>query len=131
MKCFAHSRAKKNAFSDPWLNSVPPDLLKSPSAVSCARSSLESPFVRKVLLACEKKGLTYEDKVLVPFPKTPEFIAMNPLGKIPILEISDGRFIADSSVICAYLEKVHPEPALMPDDLYQSRSGTQFNSKSR
>ena len=49
------------------------------------------------MVACEEKGLTYEDKVLVPFRKTPEFIAMNPLGKIPILEISDGRFIADSS----------------------------------
>ncbi len=78
-----------------------------------------SPFVRKVMVACEEKGLSYEDKVLIPFPKTPEFIAMNPLGKIPILEISDGRFISDSSVICAYLEKVHPTPALMPEDPYQ------------
>ena len=78
-----------------------------------------SPFVRKVMVACEEKGLTYEDKVLIPFPKTPEFIAMNPLGKIPILEIADGRYISDSSVICAYLEKVHPEPALMPEDPYE------------
>ncbi len=78
-----------------------------------------SPFVRKVMVACEEKGLSYEDKVLIPFPKTPEFIAMNPLGKIPILEISDGRYISDSSVICAYLEKVHPEPALMPEDPYE------------
>ncbi len=78
-----------------------------------------SPFARKVMVACEEKGLAYEDKVLIPFPKTPEFIAMNPLGKIPILEISGGRYISDSSVICAYLEKVHPEPALLPDDPYQ------------
>ena len=73
-----------------------------------------SPFVRKVMAACEEKGLSYEDKVLIPFPKTPELLKMNPLGKIPILEIADGTYIQDSSVICAYLEKVHPKPALLP-----------------
>jgi len=78
-----------------------------------------SPFVRKVMVVCEEKGLDYEDKLLIPFPKTPELIAMNPIGKIPILEISDGRYISDSTVICAYLEKVHPQPALMPEDPYQ------------
>jgi glutathione S-transferase len=78
-----------------------------------------SPFVRKVMVAFEEKGLAFEDKVLIPFPKTPELMEMNPIGKIPVLEISDGRFIPDSSVICAYLEKVHPDPALMPSDPYQ------------
>ncbi len=75
-----------------------------------------SPFVRKVMVACEEKGLAYEDKPLIPFPKTPELMAMNPLGKIPILELADGSYIPDSSVICAYLEKAHPEPALLPSD---------------
>ena len=75
-----------------------------------------SPFVRKVMVAFEEKGLSYEDKPLIPFPKTPEFLAMNPLGKIPILELADGTYISDSSVICAYLEKVHPQPALLPED---------------
>jgi len=75
-----------------------------------------SPFVRKVLVYCEEKGLSYESKDLIPFPKTPELLEMNPLGKIPILEIADGTHLPDSSVICAYLEKVHPEPALLPDD---------------
>src|SRR5262249_20266554 len=41
-----------------------------------------------------------------------------PLGKIPVLE-HDGRFVNDSSVICAYVEKVHPEPALFPKDPYE------------
>lgn len=39
---------------------------------------------------------------------------MNPLGRIPILEEPDGNLIADSSVICDYLENVHPEPSLYP-----------------
>ena len=75
-----------------------------------------SPFVRKVIVACEEKGLAYEDKPLIPFPKTPELLAMNPLGKIPVLELDDGTFLPDSSVICAYLEKVHPKPALLPEE---------------
>ena len=78
-----------------------------------------SPFVRKVIVAFEEKGLAYEDKPLIPFPKTPELLAMNPLGKIPILELADGSYIPDSSVICAYLERVHPEPALLPEDPVQ------------
>ena len=74
-----------------------------------------SPFVRKVLVACEEKGIPYAAEDLVPFPKTPELLALNPLGKIPILQ--DGDFvIPDSSVIIAYLERLHLTPALYPED---------------
>ncbi len=75
-----------------------------------------SPFARKVMVACEEKGLSYENKPLVPFPKTPEFLAMNPLGKIPVLELPDGTYLPDSSVICAYLERAYPEKPLLPTD---------------
>lgn len=74
-----------------------------------------SPFVRKVVVALEEKGIPYEQQDLVPFPKTDELLAMNPLGKIPILE--DGEHhIPDSSVILAYLERKHPEVPLLPED---------------
>ena len=76
----------------------------------------QSPFVRKVLVALEEKGIPYELEPLVPFPKTPALLARSPLGKIPILE--DGDFVTrDSSVICAYLERKHPKGALYPADL--------------
>lgn len=75
----------------------------------------QSPFVRKVLCLLDEKGLSYENRNLLPFEKTDEFLALNPLGKIPIFE--DGDFIVpDSSVICAYLEHAHPKPALYPQD---------------
>lgn len=74
-----------------------------------------SPFYRKVAVAFEEKGLSFDRKDMAPFPKTPELLAMHPLGKIPILE-DGGTFIPDSSVICAYLERVHPEPSLYPSD---------------
>src|SRR5262249_18434378 len=63
-----------------------------------------SPFVRKVRIILEEKGIPYETEELVPLPKTPALLAMHPLGKIPIL--CDGDVVVpDSSVICAYLEK--------------------------
>ncbi len=74
-----------------------------------------SPFVRKVRVVLFEKGLEHESRVLVPFPKTPELLALHPLGKIPVFE-EDGTVIPDSSVICAYLEKTRPEPRLYPED---------------
>jgi len=74
-----------------------------------------SPFFRKVIVALEEKGLPYEIHDLAPIPKTPELMALNPLGKIPIL--SDGDLtLPDSSVICAYLERAHPSPRLYPEE---------------
>jgi glutathione S-transferase len=73
-----------------------------------------SPFVRKTWIFLREKGLAFEPRQLDPLAKTPRFLAMNPLGRVPILEESDGHLIADSSVICDYLERVQPAPALYP-----------------
>src|SRR5258705_12827916 len=54
-------------------------------------------------------------EALLPVPKTPELLAMHPMGKIPILRDGD-VVVPDSSVICAYLERVQPAPALYPQD---------------
>ena len=74
-----------------------------------------SPFVKKTCAFLAEKGIAYEQRFLAPFPKTPELLAMNPLGKIPIYQDGD-LMLADSSAICAYLERVHPKPALYPAD---------------
>jgi glutathione S-transferase len=73
-----------------------------------------SPFVRKAWIFLREKGLPFEHRELDPLAKTPRFLAMNPLGRVPILEESDGHLICDSSVICDYLERVQPDPALDP-----------------
>ena len=67
----------------------------------------QSPFVRKVRIALEEKGLPYEIENVVP--------GLHPLGKMPVLRDGD-LVIPDSSVICAYLEKTHPAPALYPTE---------------
>jgi len=72
-----------------------------------------SPFVRKVRVFLAEKGLEYQLEPVVPFNPGPEFKAISPLGKIPAYRDGDVT-LADSSVICAYLEKSHPQPALYP-----------------
>jgi glutathione S-transferase len=70
--------------------------------------------VRKAWIFLKEKGLEFEHRQLDPLDKSERFLTMNPLGRIPILEEPDGNLIADSSVICDYLENVHPEPSLYP-----------------
>ena len=44
--------------------------------------------------------------------RTPEFLAKNPNGRIPLLELSPGRFLAESNAILCYLaEDTHFMPA--------------------
>jgi glutathione S-transferase len=43
----------------------------------------------------------------------PDFLRLNPLGKLPVLELDDGSAIAESLAICRYLEAMRPLPSLM------------------
>ena len=74
-----------------------------------------SPFVRKVRVAMAEKSIEYELVPVVPFGQSDEFRAKSPLGKIPCYEEGDFT-LPDSSAIIAYLERIHPEPALYPSD---------------
>lgn len=73
-----------------------------------------SPFVRKLCIFLGEKGLAFERRELDPLDKSPRFLAMNPIGRVPILEEPDGNLVSDSSVICDYLERIHPTPPLFP-----------------
>lgn len=41
-----------------------------------------------------------------------EFLARNPFGRVPMLELDDGTYLAESQAICLLLEGLHPEPNL-------------------
>ncbi len=43
---------------------------------------------------------------------TPEFLALNPLGTMPVLELDDGTILTESMAICRYFDALHPEPDL-------------------
>lgn len=74
-----------------------------------------SPFVRKVRVILAEKGVEYDGVQVVPFGVGDDFKKISPLGKIPVWE--DERVtVPDSSVIGAYLERIHPEPALYPSE---------------
>ena len=45
--------------------------------------------------------------------RAPEFLALNPLGKLPVLQLDDGTALAESMAICRYIEDIHPEPNLL------------------
>jgi glutathione S-transferase len=77
--------------------------------------ALLSPFVRKVCLAMEEKGIAYDLVMSSPNNPDPDFVAASPFGKIPAIADGDYR-LADSSAILAYLEALYPENPLIPAD---------------
>ena len=84
--------------------------------------SAHAPNPRRVRIFIAEKGIEVP-RVQVDIGKRenrgPAFLALNPLGGVPVLELDDGRTIAESVAICRYFEEVHPEPPLMgvgPED---------------
>ncbi|UVE16194.1 glutathione S-transferase family protein [Pseudomonas sp. LS44] len=67
-----------------------------------------SPFVRKLRLYLAEKGLDYQLEVVMPGDRSESFRAISPLGRIPAFR-DDSVELADSSVICQYLEDKHAE----------------------
>jgi glutathione S-transferase len=76
---------------------------------------------RRVRLCFAEKGLPYES---VPIDMSrqeqhsPEYLALNPNGVVPALLIAPGQSLYESSTICEYLDDLHPEPPLRPQDPY-------------
>lgn len=72
-----------------------------------------SPYVRKVLVLLELKGIAYRIDPIVPFFGDEAFERLSPLRQIPVLVDGD-LVLNDSSVICQYLEERYPQPSLYP-----------------
>jgi glutathione S-transferase len=72
-----------------------------------------SVHTRKVLVCATEKRLSYRNEPVIPFKPPAGWNDLSPTGKIPVL--TDGDLVLrDSSVICSYLERTHPSPALYP-----------------
>ena len=80
--------------------------------------SPRSPYVRKVMIAIAEMGLLDRVRTVrtVTGGTTPhlELMKLNPVGKIPTLELPDGTAIYDSPVIVEYLDTLHDGPKLYP-----------------
>ncbi len=79
-----------------------------------------SPFPTRVRLCLYAKGL--EAEIIEPpgFHAATEskgdYVAINPIGRVPALITDDGHALPESEVICEYLEDAYPEPPLLPKD---------------
>ena len=75
-----------------------------------------SVFVRKPRILLQEKNIDFIAQAVNPMLEvSEEFKAMSPLGKIPVFK--DGDYvIADSSAICAYIDRKYPSPFFYPED---------------
>jgi len=75
-----------------------------------------APNPTKVKTYLAEKGLDIPIEI-VSLPRgeqnQPEFLARNPLGKLPVLELDDGSVLTESLAIIEYLEELHPDPPLI------------------
>jgi glutathione S-transferase len=74
-----------------------------------------APNPRRVRIFAAEKGISLPSKeVSIPARehKAPEYVAKNPRGQTPSLELDDGTVIAESVAICRFLEALHPDPPL-------------------
>jgi glutathione S-transferase len=76
-------------------------------------SASPSPYARKVRIALAEKGIPFELATEVPWESTTETPAYNPLEKLPVLVLPDGRGIYESRFILEWLEAKHPDPPLL------------------
>jgi len=77
-------------------------------------SSSMAPHIALHEIGCafEPRPLSFHNRET----RTPEFLALNPAGKVPLLVV-DGRSIAEVLAILTYLARAHPEAGLLPTDL--------------
>ena len=74
-----------------------------------------APNPRRVRIFAAEKGIELSSKeVSIPKreQKAPDYVAKNPRGQTPILELDDGTVIAESVAIMRYLEAEQPDPPL-------------------
>lgn len=74
---------------------------------------------RRVRIFLAEKGLTIPSQQVDGAKnenRSEAFLAINPLGKLPVLQLDDGTYLSESIAICRYLEALHPENALFGED---------------
>ena len=64
-----------------------------------AEKGISVPYVQLDIMKLEHKGV--------------RFTALNPMQRVPILELDDGTIITETMAICRYFEAIQPEPALL------------------
>ena len=78
-----------------------------------------APNPRRVKVFLAEKGITVPTEQVdlgSMAHKAPAYTAINPMQRVPALQLDDGTVITESIAICRYFEKLHPSPALFGTD---------------
>lgn len=73
----------------------------------------------RVRIALNLKGLSYDQRshhLRKGEQREPAYLALNPQGLVPALELDGGKVLTQSLAICEYLDEIAPDPALLPGD---------------
>ena len=68
----------------------------------------DSPFVRRVAVTMNAYAMPFERQVLSVFTDFDAMLAINPLGKVPVLRLDDGERLYDSRAILDFLDGLVP-----------------------
>ena len=82
--------------------------------------SAMAPNPRRVRVFLAEKGIevpTVQVDLGKAENRQPEFLEKNPMGGVPVLELDDGTYLAESVAICRYFEGQKPDPPLMGTDV--------------
>ncbi len=92
----------------------------------------QAPNPRRVRIFLAEKGISvpYQQvNIATADNRKPEFLKINPMGGLPVLELDDGTHIAESVAICRYFEDIHPEPRLMGVDAKDKAAVEMWNRR--
>lgn len=80
-------------------------------------TSSRTPNPRRVAMFMAEKGLADIEQVQIDLGagqhRSAQFLEKNPFGRLPLLELDDGRVLSETRAICSWLEGYAPEPNLM------------------
>lgn len=91
-----------------------------------------APNPRRVRIFLAEKGISVPVvpvDIMALEQKSPAVTALNPLMRVPILELDDGSALSESVAICRYFEELHPEPALMGTDALDRANVEMWNRR--
>ena len=92
-----------------------------------------SPNARRVQVFLREKGIPAPPSVTVDIRGgenlTEAYLALNPFGRVPVLELDDGTCLAESVAICRYFEGLHPEPCLFGSEALEQATIEMWNRR--
>ena len=89
------------------------------------------PYVQRSVITLNEKQIAHE-RIYVDLGNKPAwFLAMSPLGRVPLLQVDDGQVIFESAVICEFLDEITPDSLHPADPLVkaQHRAWIEFGSQ--